>query len=504
MNITLCMLLDTLIATHPEVIIRNYHSCPVRGVKLLPPQGDAFAAGHLNVGIRDGRAVLLCGEGMDLGIETDIAFEVLFNELQDSYTALRNWDMEMHLLLLRGGSLGELLDISSDVLQNPITIMNPGFKLLAHTRKIKSDSQIYNDVLKYGCLPERIIKRHEKAGVFPAMQEDVATRLILDASDHVTVIQAVYVEHRIVGQVTMPCTGRMYSEGLAEQFCALIANIETIFENDIHNRTLNQYMHEFFLVDLIESGRPDDDSFAERLKYIGLEARGNFTLLNIRQGRRAPYLNEYHAGRLSGLLPGAHVFALRGELCVLMDEKKHAGAAEECARGAPEKLQKFLTKEGLLCGISGRFEELTEIRHAYLQAGAALDLGSRISTGRALEKLGIASLHYPQDVFYYDDYRLHHMIDSCARQMPLESLCDPRLLSLMETDKRESANNCEVLYHFLLLERRTTETAAFLHMHRNSVIYRIGKIEEMLASSLNDAKLRRQLMISFAVVELMV
>lgn len=503
MTITLCMLLDALMAAHPEMIIGNYHSCPVEGVKLLPKKGEGYAEGFLSVGTREGRARLVCGEGRDLDIETDLGLEELFNELQDGYTALRNWDMAMHLLMLKGGSLQEILDISGEAIGNPITIMDPAFKLLAYTKNIESHSKIYNDVLKYGCLPESIIERHEKKGVFPAMVENSSEQLTVNAPDHITVLQSVYAGHRNVGSVAMPCTSRYYSEGLAEQFEVLLENVGIFLESERHNQAVNQYMHEYFLAELIESGQPDDASFAERQKYIGLPSEGAFYLLRLRQGRHDTFLSEYHARRLAELLPDEKVFTLRGDLLILVDQRGHALSPPEYLERVLKRMASFLKKEGLYCGASALFGRLRDIRYAHLQGDAALRLGRRISAGRVLEKLGVDGAHYPQGVFLYDDYRLHHMIDCCAQQLPFENLCHPALLALVEADQREGTNHFEVLYHFLRHERRTTETAAVLHMHRNNVIYRMGKIEDMLGVDLNDLEVRKELLCSFAMVELM-
>lgn len=502
MTITLCMILDALMAAHPDMLIGNYHSCPVAGIKLLPKTGG-HAPGHLNVGLREGRLLLLCGEGEDLGVETDLALEEIFNELQDAYTALRNWDREMNLLMLRGGSLQELLDISTPVIGNPITIMDPGFKLIAYTRAVTSHSKIYNEVLKYGCLPEHIIEEHEKVGVFPAMLENSPAQLTQNAPDHVTLLQAIYVDHRIAGQVAMPCTARLYTEGLAEQFDVLLANGGGILESERHNQTVNRYMHEYFLAELIESGVPGDESFSERLKYIGLPSQGSFCLFHLHQGRHDPYLSDFHAGRIAALLPGEKVFTLRGELYVLVNQQGHSLSYRDHILRALKRMDSFLRREGLVCGVSARFADIRKIGQAHTQADAALKLGGRISRTRALEKLGVADLRYPDTVFEYDDYRLHHMIDCCAQQIALEDLCAPELLRLIATDREEGANHCEVLYHYLIRERRTTETAERLHMHRNNVIYRIGKIQDMLDIDLDDAEVRKKLLLSFAVVELM-
>ena len=41
-----------------------------------------------------------------------------------------------------------------------------------------------------------------------------------------------------------------------------------------------------------------------------------------------------------------------------------------------------------------------------------------------------------------------------------------------------------------------------LYMHRNNVVYRIGRIEEMLGIDLNDHNTRLKLLVSYAMLKL--
>ena len=52
------------------------------------------------------------------------------------------------------------------------------------------------------------------------------------------------------------------------------------------------------------------------------------------------------------------------------------------------------------------------------------------------------------------------------------------------------------------MERKATETGQQLHMHRNNVIYRISRIEELTGLSLDDHGTRLGLEISFLMLEL--
>lgn len=66
----------------------------------------------------------------------------------------------------------------------------------------------------------------------------------------------------------------------------------------------------------------------------------------------------------------------------------------------------------------------------------------------------------------------------------------------------ERYDNLALLRNYLLTERSISATAKLMHMHRNSVIYRLGKIQEILALDLNDPDVRLRLLISFKILEL--
>ena len=66
-----------------------------------------------------------------------------------------------------------------------------------------------------------------------------------------------------------------------------------------------------------------------------------------------------------------------------------------------------------------------------------------------------------------------------------------------------SNNNLHLLRYYLLSERSISSTAQLLHLHRNSVIYRLGKIEKTLGVDLDDPDVRLRLLISLKILELL-
>ena len=73
--------------------------------------------------------------------------------------------------------------------------------------------------------------------------------------------------------------------------------------------------------------------------------------------------------------------------------------------------------------------------------------------------------------------------------------------AIAEHDAQAGTDNYEFLHSYLTLERRTSTVADALHMHRNNVNYRIGRIEELYDIDLDDAALRVDLLVAYRIRE---
>ena len=72
-----------------------------------------------------------------------------------------------------------------------------------------------------------------------------------------------------------------------------------------------------------------------------------------------------------------------------------------------------------------------------------------------------------------------------------------QLLRIRAYDEQHGTDNLAFLRAYLRYERRTTVVAEKLHMHRNTLLHRIKRIEELLGSTFDDWTLRRMLLLSF-------
>ena len=162
----------------------------------------------------------------------------------------------------------------------------------------------------------------------------------------------------------------------------------------------------------------------------------------------------------------------------------------------------MLDRYELCCGVSAAFGELSAYLPAYRQAGQALVCGERLKSVNRIER---PRKWHPR-VFPYDEFQPYCLI---SEQSFEEIQCWRRgaagqaLLRVEALDRQRGTNDLQLLYTYLVNERRAKETGEALHLHRNSVVYRIEHLREMAAlGDLDDPDVRAALLMSFRMLDL--
>lgn len=142
---------------------------------------------------------------------------------------------------------------------------------------------------------------------------------------------------------------------------------------------------------------------------------------------------------------------------------------------------------GWKAGISDEFSDFASASTFYGQAQIALRKGQAAD---------------PQSSFYcYRDYGMSYISQKVALAMDEQLYLHPDIVRLLEHDEEKGSHLVETLRVHLFNERNITKTAADLDLHRNSVIYRMSTIEDLIGSDLDNDDNRFDLMLSLRIIE---
>ena len=134
----------------------------------------------------------------------------------------------------------------------------------------------------------------------------------------------------------------------------------------------------------------------------------------------------------------------------------------------------FFIRENILkAGYSRVYEGHSWLRRQYVQAAAALQIGTR--------------RHPTQWIHHFGDLGLQYILERATGQLPGEMVCHEGLLRLRECDRAGGTAYVKTLRVYLDTGCNAVQTAKSLFIHRSTLLYRLDKIRQIIDSELTNA-----------------
>lgn len=160
------------------------------------------------------------------------------------------------------------------------------------------------------------------------------------------------------------------------------------------------------------------------------------------------------------------------------------------------ELKALCARTHSMCCVSSQTINWTMIRTEYLNASSVLPIALEMRTSPE------------QRVFPVEPYIMYLTIDMTYRafeQLHGHSnyiyMLHPGIARLIRYDTAHNSNLAPLMYAYLLNNCNYTKTAEVVGMHRNTVIYKLQKAEEIVDMDMDDPMLRQRLLWSCMVCE---
>lgn len=125
-------------------------------------------------------------------------------------------------------------------------------------------------------------------------------------------------------------------------------------------------------------------------------------------------------------------------------------------------------------GISDIYDDLLDTAKHYRQAYNSI----------ALARLSQDS----QPVCYYQAYRFHDFLRICCHADLFNDYVHPAIQVLQDYDSKHNSQLADTLYSYLANDKSVKRTCEDLHLHKNTVNYRINRIKEILKIDFSDTR----------------
>ncbi|TVY08834.1 helix-turn-helix domain-containing protein [Paenibacillus cremeus] len=371
-------------------------------------------------------------------------------------------------MILTSELVAPILKQLSSIFESVINVTDPNGNILAST-----DPQKINTVL-----PEAL--EAQKAGAEKVLQ--------LAHTNSVHIILPIELYHRVVGALSIEYHGEL--DIVLPVARVIRVNLQLSLEQ-YHMQQKQQYQkkaEEAWLFDLINPNRFNSaelEAFAETIQ-IKCTVKRSILLVHIRELtmiKDAEQLSEKKSklmSSISSILPsqGLATFCGDSRLLLCLPLLGDAGVSE---KAFADKLKLLFEKSDyhVCIGIGERLEGVEGYRDSYFQALQCISLHQKL-----LQGIGISHIN---------DWGLVRLMDSIPNKIR-QKFADHYDTFLMKL----SAEQEETLEAFLESDLSVKEAADRLHLHRNTLLYRLDKLAEQMKldpKKFNDAIIYKLLLI---------
>ena len=165
--------------------------------------------------------------------------------------------------------------------------------------------------------------------------------------------------------------------------------------------------------------------------------------------------------------------------------------------GETGEFEAFLEKKSAYAIKGGSSQWLKGLRVLYNQCVQTLPIAVTVRFGSEAKK---RVLNYSRYAFYYTVYLAEHSGKGRMGSGDVVYLCDAAVLTLTRYDRSFNSDLRDTLFIYLMKDRSISEAARELHVHRNTVIYKLNQIKALIGDKMDDPYVRHSLISSCMII----
>lgn len=365
------------------------------------------------------------------------------------------WQYRIFRATMQGSQLQEIINICAEPFVNPIAFFDAYSVLLAYAGEFENPpDKVWQLVIKEGYFP---LERYTSSDINlkELLQAQAATVVRAPTADANMTAICLFYECNMSAIICATDINQPFSKGQLDLFILLKRILEET--NILNEYVLKENRNSGFVIDRMLRGTPTETSVIQHyLKKWNHHMDDNFSLRYISSPSNL-LSNEDKIGlihRLGRTIPDSVICSFEEGIAILM--------GRDLSVDEHNTIHQVLLRYKVHCYVSSTFSPFTYLRYAYLQCRYL------IAISEEKEQLEI----------YFDEAYEELILHSLSKVVSVKAICDSRILKISQ--ERNGKIFIESLKSYLMNGRSITATANKLFLHRNTLIYRIEKMKQLL------------------------
>ena len=386
----------------------------------------------------------------------------------------------------RFGFNGSKLTVESDgvetivnaayrIFRRPVLLTDEHYRLIYQYPQQKLGSDIWDTLLDHRTLPLETIWQYQDAFLkdSPATYEPFYSDSGLTA-EFPRIFGEVYTsDGRILGHIAI----FMMEAPLGKHDLALAKIFVETLAIRMSSASWQETSSYSYLIDLL-SEDTDPMLKARSGQLLDERLKGSYRLMVTPIGKNAAQKAYTTAitNRLTSIYRNTVSTIYRDSIVTLVGEMSESFPDKE--RGFLTNVTETLQRISSCTGISECFDDLSMLRRYYIQAYSAA----------SMKHTGIC---------FYEETAPDPMFLFLLETAPPETFLHPVLFRLLDYDKNHGSEYFETLRIFSLSMHDKDRSASLLHIHRNTLLYRLNRIRDLFDLPYEDPRIALHLLNSF-------
>lgn len=407
--------------------------------------------------------------------------------IQEIFQTCSAWQEKLMEGRLNDRTVSWLLESSLDFFGNPLVLVTMDFTVAASAAP---DPQVIRDTLFHSfSAAGKHLKNFQRSDLYSPIEEQ---KQVFYLPPEVGGCASLCANIRQYKKTTHCLLLLEYRQPVRRSEGFLLAFLASLLEHALQHRippknSSSQGLHAV-LTRALNDKAADYLAVSQKLESLGWSAAHDYccALLCLRAPETAQKASAHRrlCNYLENILSDACALIHNGDIVLFVNLTLSRLTLDELSL----QLLPFLKDSSLNAGFSRRMNGHLNLRRQYLQARIALSTGLESAPDECTHPFNRIAFRY--------------ILEQAARRLPGYMLCDEKLLLLKEHDEKTGSVYMQTLRLYLDNHCSVVQTARALSIHRSTLLYRLEKIKEILAFSLDDPEHLLYLRLSFYFIEL--
>ena len=383
--------------------------------------------------------------------------------------------------LYSGKGIHHLCDEAYKVFGNPILISDLSYKIIAYSSKAHFDDPTVQFIVENGYIHTENVtamKRDNVIGRIP--REDAPFYSKKNENESGWLFTNVKIENVYVATVALKEENRKFRKIDFELLARFAQLLSIEMQKDDFFIINNSSMNTLLLTDIISGELKNTNTIIQRFEYLDWPMHKYFAIavVDFKSQQKTENL-VFVMKQIQQFLTEKKIVIYEGKICILLSHYDY----KDIYASLNDEFKEYLDSNLLVCGISNIYTSITDTPDFYKQATDAILIGNKVKPS--------------EPIYIYDDYLIDHVVHKIKKNIPFSYFNNHVLNSIIRYDAKNNSNLLETYITYIESGNDSNITCEKLYIHRNTLLYRLKKIQSFSHHNILDGKVQFKMLLTY-------